>query len=85
MAALPEHWLFVLRCWAIFSKSRSQVAESWISFESFLMVSKTVPGEIYVISHHVHHCKSDEPVGPLLVMVSSYAVSIVGWGCACNV
>ncbi|MBN9379788.1 MAG: fatty acid desaturase [Chitinophagaceae bacterium] len=28
------------------------------------LVIKTVPEEIYVISHHVHHCKSDEPGDP---------------------
>ena len=28
------------------------------------LVIKTVPEEIYVVSHHVHHCKSDEPGDP---------------------
>jgi stearoyl-CoA desaturase (delta-9 desaturase) len=28
------------------------------------LVIKTLPEEIYVISHHVHHCKSDEPGDP---------------------
>lgn len=28
------------------------------------LVIKTVPEEIYVLSHHVHHCKSDEPGDP---------------------
>lgn len=28
------------------------------------LVIKTVPEEIYVISHHVHHCKPDQPGDP---------------------
>lgn len=28
------------------------------------LVIKTIPEEIYVVSHHVHHCKSDEPGDP---------------------
>ncbi|MBS1606215.1 MAG: fatty acid desaturase [Bacteroidetes bacterium] len=28
------------------------------------LVIKTLPEEIYVVSHHVHHCKSDEPGDP---------------------
>ena len=28
------------------------------------LVIKTVPEEIYVLSHHVHHCKSDQPGDP---------------------
>jgi len=28
------------------------------------IVIKTIPEEIYVVSHHVHHCKSDEPGDP---------------------
>src|ERR1700760_2527316 len=28
------------------------------------LVIKTVAEEIYVVSHHVHHCKSDEPGDP---------------------
>ena len=28
------------------------------------LVIKTIPEEIYVVSHHVHHCKSDKPGDP---------------------
>ena len=38
------------------------------------LVIKTVPEEMYVVSHHVHHVKSDEPGDPYNARAGFYTV-----------
>ncbi len=39
---------------------------------------KTFPEEIYVVSHHVHHVKSDEPGDPLQFACGNDVLHVIG-------